>query len=86
MPIKYFKLNLFCEFSRSCMINEGYTDAFKLTLSTPGFHKPVQAGGSETAPPSKLCSLLSELNQILYRKIQSYEKSLCKISNVLVKK
>ena len=52
-----------------------------------GFQKLAQAGGGGRNPPQLLTSLpLSKLNQILCEQIQFYEKSLCKISSVLVKK
>ena len=51
-----------------------------LTLSRPGFQKLTQAGGGGIRSPSP------ELNQILYGQTQSYEKCLCKLLSVLVRK
>ena len=52
-----------------------------LTLSMPGFQKYAQAKGTEYALPPNSAPLYP--NQILCGQIQSYEKSLCKISSVL---
>ena len=53
----------------------------------PGFQKLAQVGGGGGNPSPFLTPLpFTELSQILSGQIQSYEKSLCKISSVLVKK
>ena len=59
--------------------------ASSLTLSMPGFQKLAQAVGGRNPPPlTPLPFIRTKLNWC--EQIQSYDKSLCEISSVLVNK